>query len=64
MKQLEAHNHMNAEGYCKKCGASLGISGQCLVCAIEALSEKHFQLIRQTLGQMTSLMNGTSDICH
>lgn len=27
----------NAEGYCRKCGASLGISGQCVVCAVESL---------------------------
>lgn len=24
----------NAEGYCKKCGAPLGISGQCTICAL------------------------------
>lgn len=29
----------NAEGYCKKCNAPLGISGQCVICALNDLPE-------------------------
>jgi hypothetical protein len=32
---------LNAEGYCRKCNAPLGISGQCASCAIEEYEQAH-----------------------
>jgi len=30
----------NAEGYCRKCGAPLDISGQCVLCAVNEIQRK------------------------
>lgn len=41
---LEANRGYNAEGYCRKCGAALGIDGHCMICSMNKELEADYSI--------------------
>jgi hypothetical protein len=53
----------NAEGYCRKCGQPLGISGQCGYCAITELERKNSEFMRtRTLAYWRGYMRSAVEV--
>lgn len=53
MGLLKAREFDNAEGYCPKCGAPLGISGVCYSCIQDARDEAEENHVNLLLRKMT-----------